>query len=37
MRVHPDRRAGEQALSRYRVGIDPAWLAIDDLPQPPRR
>src|SRR5690242_322572 len=25
---HPDRAAGEQALSRHRVGLDPAWLAV---------
>ncbi len=25
---HPDRLAGEQDLSRYRAGADPAWLAV---------
>ncbi|MGH9884952.1 MAG: TIGR02996 domain-containing protein [bacterium] len=25
---HPDRAAGERALSRHRVGLDPAWLAV---------
>ena len=25
---HPDRHGGEQALSRYRAGLDPAWLAV---------
>ncbi len=25
---HPERLAGEEALSRERVGLDPAWLAV---------
>ncbi len=25
---HPDRRAGEEELSRERAGLDPAWLAV---------
>lgn len=28
---HPDRAAGEQLLSRYRVGLDLAWLAVIEL------